>query len=209
MRSSAVACGRVRSRAVFRGLVYSCAVRCGRVRFSAVPCGRVRSSAVECGRVRSRAVVCGRVPSCAILCGRVRSRAVENRSQGSLEARALQAGAVERLPDGAGGTAVGAAEEEDLERALEDPTEKDESAPSTPVQHGKAWEGDAIAAVDVHPKVGDLDGHGCERKREQESTVAAVSKGGHFARRACCAHGMECVPWVRMCQITLSIASVS
>ena len=59
--SCAVACGRVRSRAVFRGLVDSCAVRCGLVRSRAVPCGPVRSCAVVCGRVRSCAIVCGRV----------------------------------------------------------------------------------------------------------------------------------------------------
>ena len=70
--SCAVACGRVRSRAVFRGLVDSCAVRCGRVRSSAVPCGRVRS----CGPVRSCAVPCGRVRSSAVVCDRVRSCAI-------------------------------------------------------------------------------------------------------------------------------------
>ena len=85
-RSSAVACGLWRSRAVVCGRVRSCAVACGlprsrrflcgpvrsslgsSARFSAVLCGRVRSSG---GRLRSRA---GRVRSsavsCAISCGR-------------------------------------------------------------------------------------------------------------------------------------------
>ena len=68
--SCAVACGRVRSRAVFRGLVDSCAVRCGLVRSRAVVCGLPRSRAVPCGPVRSCAVECGRVRSCAVVCGR-------------------------------------------------------------------------------------------------------------------------------------------
>ena len=78
VRSCAVVCGRMRSRAVFRGLVDSCAVRCGRVRFSAR--SRVRGVAVECVRFASSAVVCGPVRSCvrssAVECDRVRSCAI-------------------------------------------------------------------------------------------------------------------------------------
>jgi hypothetical protein len=91
-RSSAVARGLWRSRAVVCGRVRSCAAACGLPRSRRFLCGPVRSSAafvcgpvrscasgrvrscasgrVECGRVLSRAVVCGRVRSCAISCAR-------------------------------------------------------------------------------------------------------------------------------------------
>ena len=77
------------------------------------------------------------------------------------QAGALQASVVERLPDGAGAAAVGAAEEEDLERALEDPAEEDRSAPAATIQQRDAREGEPLAAVDVYAEVGDLKRHAC------------------------------------------------
>ena len=77
-RSSAVACGLWRSRAVVCGRVRPPRFRsrflCGPVRSSAVFRGPVRSR-LECGRVSS-AVVCGPVRSCAVVRDRVRSCAV-------------------------------------------------------------------------------------------------------------------------------------
>ena len=84
------------------------------------------------------------------------------------QAGALQASVVERLPDGAGAAAVGAAEEEDLERALEDPAEEDGSASAATVQQRDAREGEPLAAVDVYAEVGDLKRHACRHTREQQ-----------------------------------------
>ena len=84
------------------------------------------------------------------------------------QAGALQASVVERLPDGAGAAAVGAAEEEDLERALEDPAEEDGSASAATVQQRDAREGEPLAAVDVDAEVGDLKRHACRHTREQQ-----------------------------------------
>ena len=70
-RSLPVACGLLRSRAVFRAPVRSHAVSYERTDSCAVESGLSRSRAVECGPVRSCAILRGRVGPCAISCGTV------------------------------------------------------------------------------------------------------------------------------------------